>query len=40
MRLGRNHIIKEYGDKFAVLEDNVLNNGPKDTVTVHMQDMP
>lgn len=23
---GEQHIIKEYGDKFAVLEDNVLNN--------------
>ncbi|MCM3038464.1 winged helix-turn-helix transcriptional regulator [Paenibacillus motobuensis] len=23
---GENHIIKEYGDKFAVLEDNILNN--------------
>jgi len=23
---GENHIIKEYGDKFAVLEDNVLNH--------------
>ncbi|NQX46380.1 winged helix-turn-helix transcriptional regulator [Paenibacillus tritici] len=23
---GELHIIKEYGDKFAVLEDNVLNN--------------
>ncbi|MHA6531775.1 winged helix-turn-helix transcriptional regulator [Paenibacillus sp. BAC0078] len=23
---GERHIIKEYGDKFAVLEDNVLNN--------------
>jgi DNA-binding HxlR family transcriptional regulator len=23
---GEAHIIKEYGDKFAVLEDNVLNN--------------
>lgn len=23
---GETHIIKEYGDKFAVLEDNILNN--------------
>ncbi|MET3546576.1 DNA-binding HxlR family transcriptional regulator [Paenibacillus favisporus] len=23
---GEHHIIKEYGDKFAVLEDNILNN--------------
>jgi len=22
---GENHIIKEYGDKFTVLEDNILN---------------
>lgn len=25
---GENHIIKEYGDKFAVLEDNILNSLP------------
>ncbi|MBD3920568.1 winged helix-turn-helix transcriptional regulator [Paenibacillus sp. PR3] len=24
---GEQHIIREYGDKFAVLEDNVLNRG-------------
>ena len=28
---GETHIIKEYGDKFAVLEDNGLNNHNKST---------
>lgn len=29
---GERHIIKEYGDKFAVLEDNVLNNKKREDV--------
>lgn len=29
---GELHIIREYGDKFAVLEDNILNNKDKQNV--------
>ncbi|RJX39806.1 HxlR family transcriptional regulator [Paenibacillus pinisoli] len=29
---GELHIIREYGDKFAVLEDNILNNKDKQKV--------
>ncbi|REK75013.1 winged helix-turn-helix transcriptional regulator [Paenibacillus paeoniae] len=29
---GEHHIIREYGDKFAVLEDNILNNKDKNNV--------
>nr|WP_171650582.1 winged helix-turn-helix transcriptional regulator [Paenibacillus foliorum] len=34
---GENHIVKEYGDKFAVLEDNILNNNETDRIALYAE---